>query len=507
MPGDEFIERKICIGLIVDDEFARQVLTIWDGRFLESPTARIICGWCVDYAKQYDRAPGRDIEGIYSEKIKGLSKENAEWIEDILNSLDEEWDQEKHTDYLLEQTEKYFKKRSLLLLSEDLRIEAENGDIAEAEKVASAFLPVSRPDAGSIDPFTDSACVKRAFESRGEPLFTFPKALGHFWNHQLVREGFIALLAPEKRGKTFMLMEFAFRALRKGLKVVLFQAGDMSEEQMIRRMGIYLTGRSDMEKHCEPLLVPVLDCRANQTDECDHADRECNEGVLTDPDAPLDAIINKASRELKIESAYRPCHNCPNIKGSPWYKIRPSVPALTWKDAYKALKEFRKKYPAGKLKLSTYPNETLTVQQIRVLISQWKSQEGFQPDVIIIDYADLLAPDPDINRMDFRHQQNRIWQRMRALSQQERCLLITATQADARSYDQETLNLTNFSEDKRKLAHVTAMYGLNQTMEEKRAGVIRINELIVRDDAFDSDRTVKVLQSLPCGRPCIGSYF
>ena len=84
---------------------------------------------------------------------------------------------------------------------------------------------------------------------------------------------------------------------------------------------------------------------------------------------------------------------------------------------------------------------------------------------------------------------------------------MTATQAAASSYKKDTIDLTDFSEDKRKFAHVTAMYGMNQTPEEKKLGILRLNELVVRESDFDSTRQVKVLQCLSRGRPLIGSYF
>ena len=50
-------------------------------------------------------------------------------------------------------------------------------------------------------------------------------------------------------------------------------------------------------------------------------------------------------------------------------------------------------------------------------------------------------------------------------------LVVTATQADANSYDRTSLKMSNFSEDKRKLAHVTAMYGLNQDPAGREKGI------------------------------------
>jgi len=126
--------------------------------------------------------------------------------------------------------------------------------------------------------------------------------------------------------------------------------------------------------------------------------------------------------------------------------------------------------------------------------------------VIIIDYADLLVPEV---KMDFRHQQNEIWKGLRSLSQEKHALVVTATQADAKSYEADLLKLKNFSEDKRKYAHVTACYGLNQDKDdrEKGMGIMRINEIVIREGEFSNRNEVKVLQNLRRGRPFLTSYF
>jgi len=505
---DEFIERDICIGLITDADYLRQVIPIWNPRLIESTSARIICGWCIDYGRKYTKAPQDNIETLYVENITSFTEDTAKSIEGILNSLNGQFETNLsfNTDFLLERTERYFKKRNLLILAEQIKIEAENDDIKEAEKLACGFLPVQRPEQESVDPFNDPRAVKFAFSSRAEPLFSYPKSLGQFWNYQFVKEGFVAFLGREKIGKTYLLMDVAFHALRRGLKVAFFSAGDMSEPQMIRRQGIYLTHRSDMEKHCGELLVPVLDCKLNQNGECDLPERQCQEFVPTRTD-DLRSLRMAANYLLKNPNGYQACRNCEHIDPTIWYRIRPPVNPLEWKEAYTAFKNFRSRYPNSVFRLSSHTNETLTVSHIRWLLDMWENLYNFRADVIIVDYADILAPDPDMPK-EFRHFTNKIWQRLSALRQERKCLVVTATQADAKSYDiKSLLRLTNFSEDKRKYSHVTAFYGLNQTPDEKVAGVLKINELLLREDEFDSTQCVHVLQSLRTGRPVIGSFF
>ena len=173
-----------------------------------------------------------------------------------------------------------------------------------------------------------------------------------------------------------------------------------------------------------------------------------------------------------------------------------------------ARREFKSFFQDRKrrFRISTHANDTLTVSEIRAICDRWERTDGFVPDVIVIDYADLLVAEKS---KEFRHAQNEIWKNLRALSQKRKCLVVTATQADAKSYEKNLLSMSNYSEDKRKFAHVTAMFGLNQDRysREKKLGIMRINQLVLRSGEFDSTTTVTVLQSLNLGRPFLDSYL
>lgn len=507
--ADEFIERSIVTGLITSTQYLDEIQSCWSTKYLESATARTLSNWCWEYYRKYKEAPHKAIEGIFLEKVKQLPKDTAEDIQDILESLSDDAEQKKfNLSYLLDQTRSHFQAQSLTQFAEQIKECVETGEIAEAEKLAKGYKALLTPQSTVINPFDSSSRIKAAFLETSQPLVKFPKALGQFWNAQLARDSFVALMGPEKRGKTFMLIEIAMRALMSHCNTVFFQAGDMTENQFLRRLCIWMAGRSDKAKYCDARYVPTLDCWKNQCGTCTSPQQEMA-GV------PLffkgDTDQKSVTRDLlvaRIEDNpdYVPCYNCKELEGACFLKKENAIKPLTWKEAYQTAVKFRKTHQTH-FKLATYPNETLTTTEINTLLDTWEKGEGFIPDVIVIDYADIMAPDADCSRLESRHQHNRLWQRLRRLSQERHCLVVTATQAAASSYSKETITLSDFSEDKRKFAHVTAMYGLNQTTEEKRLGILRLNELVVREDDFFPDRQIKILQCLQRGKPFIGSYF
>jgi hypothetical protein len=505
---DEFIERRIVTGLIVSTPFIREIYPGWDPQFIESSAIRVISNWCMDYFQKYDHAPGRDIQTIYFQRLRnGLPKDQAETIEMILEGLDEEHDGQKfNLEYLLDQTKRYFKEQHLRTFADGIQAELTHGSLTDAEKLATEYSPLLTEDPAVVDPFSEPTRIRRAFEYQGESLIELPKAIGTLMNPQLTRDALVAFLGREKIGKTFMLIEMAMRGIQSGSNVAFFEAGDMSEGQMLKRLCIYLTKRSDAEKYCEGMYVPVSDCIRNQTDVCTGKNRESAFGIFPAERKRDEITMAELEDAYKQNPQYRPCRNCKNQKGSVWLKWRRAVKPLTWKEGFRAAEKFQRRHKR-QFRLCTYSNESLSTSEIRTLLNNWERQDGFIPDIIVIDYADLLTADPDCRQLDFRNQQNRIWQRLRRLSQERHCLVITATQASATSYKRDLLRLEDFSEDKRKYAHVTAMYGLNQSNEEKRIGLMRINEMVVREGDFDTGSVVRVLQRLQMGRPLIGSIW
>ena len=510
----EYIERRITVGGITSKEFLSFIDDQFQPEYIQSPEARLILSWCLDYYRQYKKAPNRDIQEIFEVKKSELDEDKIDFIADVLEGMSEEYDPEQfNAEYLWAQTKQYFKHRHLELYVDRIKGYLDTDQLEQAEIHAEKYTPPSIVGLDGIYPFEDRAAVRKAFEHSVQPLFHFPGRLGQLMNEEFVREGFVNFLAPEKRGKSFLLAECGFRAQMEGNNVAFFQAGDMSEAQQIKRQAIWLSKRSYKDKYCKEMLIPVLDCIKNQTDSCDNEKNCMNSAEPPFANQSEKQIELKKFEEyeaaLKTHKEYTPCTACKNsgnFKGTVWYRVRPEVKPLTAEEAVRYMFKWGKKYRA-RLKMATYSNESLTTSIIRNQLFLWEHRENFVPSVIIIDYADIMAPDKDCKQLQFREQENKKWQRLRAIAQDYKCLVITASQADAESYaNNRTIGAKNFSEDKRKNAHVTAGFGLNQTDAEKEKGLIRINSYLARDNDFLSSNVVTVLQRLQIGRPVLGSF-
>ena len=518
---EEFIERRIITGLIVSKEYVERIHRFWNPMLLESPEFRKVANWCIEYYEQYKTVPDQDIESIYMQKLKegSVHKSEGQYIEEVLNDLSEEYGRGTafNSGYLYDQTVRYFKSQELERHNEEVQILTEAGRIEEAEHLVRSYKSAIMNDTEIGIDLSSRAVLHQidlAFSESAQKVLSYPGALGDMINDHLIRGGFVSFLAPEKRGKTFMMLDMSLRAIRQKAHVAFFQAGDMTQEQQLVRICTYLTRRSSKEKYCCPYYKPVGDCIFNQLDICQRPDRNCDHGIfeevsLDEFKANKDKYVTQEILKEKLEEFpdYKPCdsHTCDKRQGTVWIEFVDAKKPLTALDAKKAIRKFFKKHKR-KFKLVTHASDTLTVDEMDRCLDEWERYDGFVPDVILVDYADLMVPDKSVN--EFRHRQDQIWKGLRGLSQRRHCLLITATQADADSYNKGRLALSNFSEDKRKYAHVTAMYGMNQDPQgrEKRLGILRLNEMVVREGEFSNDNEVTILQDLRSGRPVLESY-
>lgn len=503
---NSFIERRIVLGFIVSSRFNKEIKPIYNPRFMQSKYAIRLIDWCQKYFQKYNKAPNKQIESIFNKQKEKLQEAMVEGIESILTSLSEEFEDKKglNIDFLIEEVESHFRKVALRENAEEIIDLIDREELEEAEELRNNFSIPKRKSSGWINPFEEEK-IKQAFEEKNEIVCKLPGSLGAMMNDQMVRDSFVAILAPEKRGKSFFLMELAFRAAKLNKKVAFLQVGDMTEKQMISRMAIYLNKKSNKAKYCKERLLPVMDCANHQLGTCPH--RKKNNSIFQGnaeelESIPLDDLLNL----YESYPEWKPCERCYKenkltFKGAVWYQSLDEVAPLTWKESVLTTKKHKF---LKNIKLATYPNDTMTVSMLEEELQTLIKSFDFVPDVVIIDYADLLVPE---KQKDFRHQQNEIWKGLRKLSQVYNCCLITATQSNVMGHMVKSLDLSNFSEDKRKYAHVTAMYSLNQTGEERKKGVIRIGELILRDDEYNSEKQCMVLQCLQRGRPYLSSFF
>lgn len=246
---------------------------------------------------------------------------------------------------------------------------------------------------------------------------------------------------------TFQLIDCGIEALKNGLNVVFYSL-EMSRTNMIKRIWKALSGQVTEDIK---LTIPYF---------IEDGNKYTIENKVS---------IKKASSVLEIE---------------------------------KKQKSLRRMFRGGSFRVYAEPAYSLTVESLETKLDDLV-HDGFVPDVIIIDYADIMMPSD--RNSELRNQLDGIWKRLRAMAQKRKAVVFTASQTNRGAISRE-VEAEDVAEDIRKLAHVTSMVSISKTKYCKEHSLAIYSQLAVREGEPEM-RKVIATQCLTLGRPVLDSHW
>jgi hypothetical protein len=490
-------EKNLIIGLIVSTHFCKTFLPIIKKEYLRNDYSWTITRWIIEYYNQYEEAPNKNIQDIYNVKKEHLDETLAEIIGKFLKGLSDLYEQSERFNeiYLSDRVSSYLRKRSLISLRDRITGHITIGDVEEGEIEIANYKKVVRATSDWENPFEDKN-VEEVLLKEHQYLMHLPGALGEIIG-PLKRTWFVALMGPMKRGKTWWLDEFKFAALTNRLKVVSISLEMIRTETSLRSYK-RISGRN--EDRGGDWIIPVFDCVRNQEGSCDREERENTEKLLNE---------GGEIPEYREDMTYKPCTWCSKrgIKSfipAVWYDTH-RVEQLAYGSLRKKIKAFETMYGKDLLRTKSYPMNTASLSDIDSDLDILEYSEGFIPDVIIIDYMDILKKED--SRVVGRDAINDTWKAAKRLAQRRGCLFVSVTQSNRESMERYNVKQIHTGEDIRKLAHVDVFGVLNQTDTEKRSGVMRFGLIAHRHKYFDFGLQIQVLQQLKLGQPFLDAVI
>jgi len=125
----------------------------------------------------------------------------------------------------------------------------------------------------------------------------------------------------------------------------------------------------------------------------------------------------------------------------------------------------------GTLIVKEYPTKTATTNTIRAHIEKLK-QQGIIPDMIILDYADLLRTLS--SRREKREELESIYEEMRAIMMENNVVGWTASQTNRTGLNQEIITMQAISEAFNKCFISDFIFSMSRTSEDKQKNGGRI---------------------------------
>jgi len=146
---------------------------------------------------------------------------------------------------------------------------------------------------------------------------------------------------------------------------------------------------------------------------------------------------------------------------------------------------------AGKLKIHEYPSGTFTPNMLRRLLKRY-SATGQKFDLVVVDYADIMAPNFRYN--DPIENSKSVYVDLRAIAFEEDVAMLTATQTNREGYKSTVAKAEHVAEDFNKVRTVDLMISINVTDEERSKGEARLYFAASRNQ--ESGFTIFIKQDL-----------
>jgi len=138
-----------------------------------------------------------------------------------------------------------------------------------------------------------------------------------------------------------------------------------------------------------------------------------------------------------------------------------------------------------------WPPDECSVSHIYALLDNLRRTEGFKPDVVILDYMDLMVSrNVDYNKDDYTRQKH-VANEVRGLAKNENVLVFTATQTNRSGASEEGYaDLSKAAESFAKQFSLDYVVSLNQNDSQRKATPPRLSMFIAKNRNGPKHQTV-----------------
>ena len=444
---DGALQENILTLVCFDDEAAPFIVNSVDVGLFESDVYKDIAQQAIEYYHQFKEAPKDHLPDLLEEKLDPDKDERrADLYKKIIVNL-YEFKENINRKYVLSKVEQFVRQQRLKGAVVDAVNNIKNGDLDRAEgaleKALKSNIEVFHPGVS----FNDTGGVLRAFE---EIVPAYGMGIA-----PLDKMGFgpapgelLVILAGANRGKTWFMTHIGKAGIVRRLKV-LHLSLEMSEEKMTQR---YLQSFFAIGKRNADARYPVF-----QADE---------RGRM------IDIKFNEITR-----------------------------PTLMDKNIEALITEKLGRFGNNRLPLwiKRFPTNSLNIRGLETYLDSMERYQHFVPDILIVDYADLMQLKAD----NLRVETGNLYKELRRIAVERNIAVVTASQANRLSEDAKVISLKHLAEDYSKAATADNIIAYCQTSEELKLNLARLFIAKARDE--EREQSVLISQAYRVGQFCMGA--
>ncbi len=151
------------------------------------------------------------------------------------------------------------------------------------------------------------------------------------------------------------------------------------------------------------------------------------------------------------------------------------------------------------LVIKQFPTGSLTVPSLRSYLDLLADSERIKPDLLIVDYADLMKTQGN----DFRLALGNLYKELRGIAVERNLAIATASQANRSGARSRQIDAVDVAEDWSKIATSDVVITYTQSEAEKVLNLARLRVAAARSD--EDKYTVVIAQHYETGQFCLDS--
>ncbi len=448
-------------GMIVSDEFIKGISHVMEPRYFRSPHIRTICGWVLEFYDEFKIAPGEQIIEIFEIESRNEKIEDKELIETLLKTISEKYGGKVfNSGYVLPKMLDYLRERVVEIAIEDAGWSLKKEGATAAWNTLNEIQKVNQKMPKGVTFFRDfSERFEGWYYRDKQEIMRFPGALGHYFA-PLLRKKLIAFMGKPKSGKSWWLLYTAYMAATHKLNVAFFSL-EMDTSEVEERFASMLTFR-EFGSGRKMYKIPVFDCSKNQDGSCEKSIcTNPGEGILEEGDVPdwtntPHTVCDECRRDWSLaerEDTYVDYNFASWMEEDEYEKMGA-------KEIEKTMESFKLHFGENTFKIFSHRIGSATVADLEEELENEEQIEGWIPDVVIVDYADIAKRDTSLNER--RHQLSDIWEQLSGLAKERNVLCFTASQGNRGASGKTTLTDEDIAEDYSKVMIVDGLIGINE---------------------------------------------
>ncbi len=419
-------------------------------RMFSSTVQRRIVDRVYAYLDEFHRPPQDHLSDLIEDIIDngGQSEEKSspEMYADVMESL-LTLRKKVDEDFVLSQLESFVRQQALRTGIVRASEAVQSGDLAGAEAAMHTAMRTQ------LKVFTPGLTLSEGLARINEETRTdlLPLAIKPLDDNQLgpARGELWLFMAPPKRGKSWMLTHIGKQGLLHRLSVLHITL-EISERLVVQR---YIQSLFSVQRI--KARVNVIRLKTDDIGRVYQLERETLRERLSFKDSGIKALLTT---------------------------------------------KLGKFHARERLLVKAFPTGVLTISALRNYLDLLERTGNFTPDVLIVDYPDLMKISSDNYRLEI----GTVFRDLRGIAVERNLMCAVATQSNRSGATAKVVTDAHTSEDYSKIATADTVLTYSQTLAEKELGLARIfvsNTRVGEQDRF----IVLVTQAYRIGQFCLDS--